>query len=71
MHVTPEYAVEVSGKDSRLLEMCSVPGCDHKPAGSGHCAAGNSTPVSWQTLAPPKMKLGLGMKYVKLLNRAV
>lgn len=53
MLVTPEYAAQVSGKDSRLLEMCSVPGCDQKPAGSGHCSAGNSTPVFWQTLAPP------------------
>lgn len=59
MLVTREHAVEVSGKDSRLLEMCSVPGCDHKPACSGHCSAGNSTPVSWQTVAPPKMKVGL------------
>lgn len=64
MLVTPECAVEVSGKDSQLLEMCSVPGCDHKLAGSGHCSAGNSTAVFWQTLAPPKMKLGLSIKYV-------
>lgn len=56
MRVTPEYAAKVSGKDSRLLKMCSVLGRDHNPVGSGHCSAGNSTPVFWQTLAPPKMK---------------
>lgn len=64
MSVILEYAVEVSGEDSRLLAMCSVPGCDHRLAGSGHCSAGNNTPVSWQTLAPPKMKLCLYIKNV-------
>lgn len=59
--VTPEYAVEASGEDSRLPVMCSVP---HRPASSGHYSAGNSIPVFWQTLAPPKMKLCLYMRYV-------
>lgn len=57
MHVTPEYAAGVSGKDSRLSERCSAPGCDHRPADSGRCAAGNSRPVSWQTWAPPKIEM--------------
>lgn len=57
VRVTPEYAVEVSGTDSRWLEVCSVPGCDHTPADSGHCAAGNSILVSWQTRAPPKNEI--------------
>lgn len=51
--VTPEYAAEASGEDSRLPVMCSVP---HRRASSGHYSAGNSTPAFWQTLAPPKIK---------------
>lgn len=57
MCVTRECAAEVFGKDSRLIdEVHSVPGGDHKLAGSGYCAAGKSTPASWRTLAPPKIK---------------
>lgn len=56
MRVTREYAAVVFGKDSRLIdEVHSVPGGDRKLAGSGYCAAGKSTPASWQTLAPPKI----------------
>lgn len=53
---TPEYAAEFFGKGRPLLEVCSVPGCDHKPGGIGYCSAGNSTRVSWQKLAPPEIR---------------
>lgn len=53
MLVTPEYAVGVSAEDSRLTEMWSVPARGRSLAGSGRCSAGNSTPVFWQTQAPP------------------
>lgn len=68
--ITPEYAEEVSGEDSQLLEMSSVPGRDHRPADSGYCSAGNSTPVFLQTLVPPKMKLCLHMSYTSMPKSA-
>lgn len=60
---TPEYAARVSGKHSPLMERSCVPGCGRRPAGSGLCSAGNSTSTSWQTLAPPKIKMKF--QYVK------
>lgn len=72
VHVTPGYAAEVSERDSRLLEVCSVPGCGRRPAGSGHCSAGNSTPVFWQTSAPPKNEIRpLYEMCVWLLNHVI